>query len=603
MGWRQAHHSPAGFVLAGLLSLLLVLAGCSQAADETVLSAVAPAATLPPPPITEATLPPSTALPQTAVSLPTATPLPTTTPSPTATPPPTATLPPPVLINPALPLFVDEAAAYDVGVTVLDGGNTGVWQYAANSFIHPIALDVLGETAYLLDGGRVLALNLTVPQPPQVLLRPGDLVDGVMVLEPVDLAVADGGLVVLDRAGDVYRYAPDAGVWAIDRADRGVGESSGHYFVAIAPGGENGRYLLETNYKYTLRYTAGASRQDALWLLPDVRAVDVAVSGEQVYVLGAEPVTLAGRLAKYEATSLIDAFRANVPMAQPRQIVAGETAVYVLDNAGRRLLQFEPGAGRLQAVYQLPQDVPAAAVWTDASGTRLLFAGRDRLYFWQQPQRLAHVAGGGEILALPQPHDTDWLLSLPDLVVPIPGSPMTVRDFQLPGAPRHYRLGVHEGLDFYWQRGTVVTAVADGTVIRANVDFSQPSYAEIAAWQTAVQASGHTPEDALDFYRGRQVWIAHAGGIVSRYVHLDTIAPEIREGTAVVQGQPIGTVGNSGSPSAIESSDADVHLHFELWLGEQAYVGQFLRPIETREWLQWLLWGEGPLIAFQPVSQ
>jgi hypothetical protein len=33
---------------------------------------------------------------------------------------------------------------------------------------------------------------------------------------------------------------------------------------------------------------------------------------------------------------------------------------------------------------------------------------------------------------------------------------------------------------------------------------------------------------------------------------------------------------------------ADGDLHFELWLGDH-YLGQFLRPIELREWLAGLL--------------
>ena len=81
----------------------------------------------------------------------------------------------------------------------------------------------------------------------------------------------------------------------------------------------------------------------------------------------------------------------------------------------------------------------------------------------------------------------------------------------------------------------------------------------------------------LDGYRGRQIWIDHGNGLVTRYAHLGSIAPEVAEGAAVTRGQIIAYVGNSGTPSSVSSKTAEVHLHLELWVGEN-YVGQFLRP-------------------------
>jgi murein DD-endopeptidase MepM/ murein hydrolase activator NlpD len=89
----------------------------------------------------------------------------------------------------------------------------------------------------------------------------------------------------------------------------------------------------------------------------------------------------------------------------------------------------------------------------------------------------------------------------------------------------------------------------------------------------------------LDAFRGRQVWIEHQDGTISRYAHLDTIEPDVVVGAAVQRGQSIGTIGNSGSPGSIVSEDEDAHLHFELWLDNQ-YLGQYLSPIDIREWLE-----------------
>jgi len=84
------------------------------------------------------------------------------------------------------------------------------------------------------------------------------------------------------------------------------------------------------------------------------------------------------------------------------------------------------------------------------------------------------------------------------------------------------------------------------------------------------------------------VWIDHGDGLVSRYAHLSSIEPGIVEGTAVAKGQVIARVGNSGTPGSVSSETYDVHLHLELWLDEH-FVGQFLRPIEAREWLERIL--------------
>jgi murein DD-endopeptidase MepM/ murein hydrolase activator NlpD len=178
---------------------------------------------------------------------------------------------------------------------------------------------------------------------------------------------------------------------------------------------------------------------------------------------------------------------------------------------------------------------------------------------------------------------------------PIQGATITSRDFQLPGAPRHYRLGVHEGIDFYGHTvgvpvngRTPVRAVADGVVIRALVDYQPLTRAQSDAWVAESLRLGYTPPNVLDGYRGRQIWIDHGNGVISRYAHLGSIEPGIITGTEVTRGQVIATVGNSGTPGSLTSETYDVHLHLELWVGDH-FVGQFLRPIEAREWLERIL--------------
>jgi murein DD-endopeptidase MepM/ murein hydrolase activator NlpD len=254
----------------------------------------------------------------------------------------------------------------------------------------------------------------------------------------------------------------------------------------------------------------------------------------------------------------------------------------------------EPLSGALRTLWQFETRQAASAVWTDAAGERLILAGQDQLLFLGEPDRHATISAG-PILEGPQPHQLDLLETLRGLSIPIEGARLTRRDFQMPGAPRHYRLGVHEGIDFYGhtvgvpvESGTPVRSVADGVVVRALVDYQPLTPAQAAAWEAKTLSAGYTPADVLDSYRGRQVWIDHGNGLVSRYAHLASIEPGIVEGAQVARGQVIGQVGNSGTPGSVSSDTFDAHLHLELWIGEH-FVGQFLRPIEAREWLERIL--------------
>jgi len=489
-----------------------------------------------------------------------------------------------------------EAAEAGAEPVWLDEQNTGFWQYPANSFLHPLALEVMnsgeGPTAYLLDGGRVLALDLSKPAAPHLLLAPGDDVEGVRVLEPLDLAVRGESLLVLDRAGDAYRYDPATETWAVERYDRPPGATYDLYFVALAADGGYG-YLLETTHEQLWRFAAG--QKGAAWLeVPKGRDVDVGVFEGNALVLTRNLNSPQGHLLRYQDGQPVSGFEPNVGLMHPRQVVAAGPTAYVLDRAGRRLLALESQSGNLQALYQFTDRRAVSAIWSASEGESLILAGRDRLYFPGQPERRATVTEG-PVLELPQPHNLSLLAALRGLQVPIEGARITSRDFQMPGAPRHYRLGVHEGLDFYSHtvgvpvnRKTLVRAVADGVVIRALVDYQPLTAAQAEAWYTLCHNVGYTPDEVLDGYRGRQVWIDHGGGLVSRYAHLGRIADGIVLGATVLQGQPIATAGNSGTPGSVDSQTYDVHLHLELWLGDH-YVGQFLRPIEAREWVERIL--------------
>jgi murein DD-endopeptidase MepM/ murein hydrolase activator NlpD len=77
----------------------------------------------------------------------------------------------------------------------------------------------------------------------------------------------------------------------------------------------------------------------------------------------------------------------------------------------------------------------------------------------------------------------------------------------------------HLGVDYGAPEGTRVNAVASGVV-------------ELAGW------SGEA---------GRMVRLRHAGGYQTSYLHLSAIAPGVRPGARVEQGQAIGRVGSTGT--------------------------------------------------------
>jgi murein DD-endopeptidase MepM/ murein hydrolase activator NlpD len=92
----------------------------------------------------------------------------------------------------------------------------------------------------------------------------------------------------------------------------------------------------------------------------------------------------------------------------------------------------------------------------------------------------------------------------------------------------------HTGVDFAAQRGTPVRAVGDGVIAEAGWNGSY----------------------------GKAIDIKHDTTYMSRYAHLDSFAPGIRAGTAVIKGQVIGYVGSTGRSTG-------PHLHFELYKDQQ----------------------------------
>jgi murein DD-endopeptidase MepM/ murein hydrolase activator NlpD len=174
------------------------------------------------------------------------------------------------------------------------------------------------------------------------------------------------------------------------------------------------------------------------------------------------------------------------------------------------------------------------------------------------------------------------------LAMPVAGACLTPDDGQMPNAMREYRSGIHEGVDFFTAyacvdvaRGTSALAAADGVVVRADKDYRQLTAKEITILEQKSLAQGFTDEGTLDKFRGRQVWVDHGGGIVTRYCHLTEIPADLQVGSHVKQGDTVGYVGDSGTPESATNPDFALHLHFEVRVGD-SYLGAGLGRLETR---------------------
>ncbi|PJZ70051.1 peptidase M23 [Leptospira perolatii] len=177
---------------------------------------------------------------------------------------------------------------------------------------------------------------------------------------------------------------------------------------------------------------------------------------------------------------------------------------------------------------------------------------------------------------------------------PIPNGILPLRDYELPGAPREYRNGIHKGLDIYYcrdQDGTIrkvnpkdsVISPADGVIVRADWDYSPMTMEEFRYHSEVAQKNGVTYVEK-DF-GGRQVWIDHGNGVMSSFNHLSTIKGDVLVGTKVKAGQHIGTVGNSGLMGEAKGTEENTHLHFEIWIDGE-YLGAGVPQTQVRKLLQ-----------------
>ena len=138
-------------------------------------------------------VPPSTDV----VPSPTATAASIPTPTSTPTPPPTPTI-------------------QETGTVLLDENNTTLFTLPEDCLTHPLRLVAKGNDIYALDSGQLKLITLDAEPKCRQVEPP----DSVVLQEVADIALGGDGesLLVLDRAGNAFRYVPASDDWMMERA-------------------------------------------------------------------------------------------------------------------------------------------------------------------------------------------------------------------------------------------------------------------------------------------------------------------------------------------------------------------------------------------------
>jgi murein DD-endopeptidase MepM/ murein hydrolase activator NlpD len=476
---------------------------------------------------------------------------------------------------------------------------------------HPNGLVVLEGIAYTIDTGELVAIpiddqGLSAGLPAAPIRPPEGQVEELPVGELLTLALNPEGnaLLVLDKRGDLYRYEPTQNSWTIERAMDQRRTAPNPVPVAIAS--YNGRsYTLDVGYSQIWRYPYDdvlegyLPGEQAPWgrigtEMDLTRGIDLGVDGN-VYVLLREGTSGPEGLARFTGSPAERDVGFAIALDMPTQLYASPEKtdpLYVVDQEGHRLRELERKTGEVRYTYSFSQEeIEIRAVY--AQHGKLYIATPGTLYMYPGTGKTHLVTGGRNNETGERLNRLFQAMDLAVLHLPIAGMRyLPERDSLLPGSPRVYRYGIHQGWDIYKDTvgidvpyGTPVHAIADGTIERADHGFQEVSPAEWKEMAAVCAQLHYTPMDILDRFRGQQVWIDHGQGVLSRYVHLSGIEGNIITGTTVSAGQIIGYVGNSGTSDGAAGNQQAAHLHLEITI-DGHYLGEGLTITEVRRFLQ-----------------
>ena len=159
----------------------------------------------------------------------------------------------------------------------------------------------------------------------------------------------------------------------------------------------------------------------------------------------------------------------------------------------------------------------------------------------------------------------------------------------LVGAPREYRSGIHNGLDFNCiGRDHIIQSAGPGQVIFVVNDYADATPDNRDAVLAQAVPAFDTPFWTLANLYGNFVVIDHelpdGERAVTIYAHLSEVNPEIVTGVLLEAGTPLGRVGNTGTSAAAAgiggSGDGSIHLHWELHVNDRP-IGYLESPADT----------------------
>ena len=523
------------------------------------------------------------------------------------------------------------------GTVYLDAQNTTRWALVtadAQPLVYPIDLTISHEGVYVIDSGALYRGDLATLASGggelalAAILTPAMQIGGYPVKEivAVEATNTDDAVFVLDKSNDVYRYEISSGVWWLEQTAASEYSSPDPLYLNIGAY-FNRLYILDPARNQIWRhppneYGIGFLPGTLPWLLspgqPDVSSgIDLAIDGD-IYVLWRDGTIVAHAPVETARFDLAVADRfshvqglEDLPL-RPVAVFGNVEGIplYVADPGRRRVVVLDRRDGTLLRQLVAPDNLDFAALHAVAER-------EDRLYMLAGANLYGYDVSTGitgtmplvgqlpvlQLLLQPgpdtmrpgnlEPNDPRLpsLLATYNFTMPIKSALLPDRSAIYPGSRRAYRYGVHQGVDFYGEDigvevevGTPVYAAGDGTIVRADVDYQEMTLAEVNALLADANARHLTPPETLDKLGGRQVWIDHGKGVLTKYSHLSDIAAGITVTQSVHAGQLIGYVGLSGTPDGIIGNTQFPHLHFEIRTGNehQYYLGQWLTIEEAR---------------------